>query len=130
LESLLREVHQRYGTVSRRRVQHEGQVIEAAHVRQNQEGCFLHLVAYVPDDQISVVPQAGNRDSIDLILADPPAGTEYSDGDAMFFVRGNDVSICRSGLSERALVSYAIDLGARLEYERADIAFDLMRRAD
>lgn len=130
LETLLREIHHQYTTVNLRRVTFEGQVVEAAHVSHDDAGCRLHLVAYVPEDQISVVPQGVNRPSVDLILADPPAGTEYTDGDAMFFVRGNDVAICRSGLGERALITYVMELSRMLGHELADVAFDLMRRAD
>ena len=129
LEETVREIHRHRRTVPQRRVSHDGLVVESRNIR-TRRGLFLHLVAYTPDDQISVVPDAGNVASADLELIDPPEDTEFLDGELMLLVHGDDVAICRSQLSERALISYVVQLGQHLGIPSQGIAFDLLKRAD
>jgi len=110
---------------------YDGQVVEVRNTRRIRGGpTLIHLVAYTPDDQISVVPRAGDEDAADLALIDPPEGAEFLDGELMLLVRDNDVAICRSGLGERGFLAYVFHLAERSGIPRGDALFQLMKRAD
>ena len=131
LAEVLRALHERFATVPERRAMYEGQVIEGRHIHRGLNGVtLLHLVAYTPDDQISVVPRAGDVPAADLLLLDPPPNTEFLDGELMLLVNDNDVAVCRSGLGENAFGSYVIGLAERHGLDTAMVAFRLMKRAD
>lgn len=131
LVEVLRELHDRFATVPERRAIYEGQVVEGRHIHRDRNGMTLvHLVAYTPDDQISVVPRAGDVPAADLALLDAPPDTEFLDGELMLLVNDNDVAVCRSGLGESALTSYVLGLGERHGLDTAMLAFRLMKRAD
>lgn len=130
LEAVLQRVHRRFNTIRQRRARFEGQIIEGRNVEHGRDISLLHLVAYTPDDQISVVPRAGNRAAADLALIDPPQNAEFLDGELMLLVRENDVAICRSNLGERAFAAYVHHLANESGMDGADAAFQLMKRAD
>jgi len=132
LGSLLDQLHARFKNIPDRRILSEGRVIEGRHIQADRRNrmTLLHLVAYTPDDQISVVPDAGRVRAADLALVDPPEGTEFLDGELMLLIKDNDVVICRSGLGESALVAYVTELAARHGFDSAAMAFQLMKRAD
>jgi hypothetical protein len=67
LGSLIAALLRRYRTIQQRRADVDGKVIEIRNSRANANGTILlHLVAYTPDDQISVVPHAGRRTAAEL----------------------------------------------------------------
>lgn len=131
LGNVLREVHSAFGTIRERRATFDGHVVEGRNLLEERDGMtLLHLVAYTPDDQISVVPRAGEEQAADLALIDAPEDTEFLDGEIMLLVKDNDVAICRSGLGEGALYSYVLQLADRHGLDSTDVAFQLMKRAD
>lgn len=131
LANVLRDLHGQFDTVPERRAMAEGRVIEGRHVHRDPDGMtLLHLVGYTPDDQVSIVPQAGEVAAADLALLDPPANADFLDGEIMLLVKDNDVAICRSGLGEGAFISYVFQLAERYEMDVAAVAFQLMKRAD
>jgi len=131
LSALLDAIHGVCRTVPRRRATVAGQIIEGRNVRRGRDGStLLHIIAYTPDDPLSVVPQVGNVAAADLELLEAPPDTEFLDGQLMLLVKDNDVVMCRSGLGEAAFVSYVVQLAARRRIDAQHASFHLMKRAD
>ncbi|MEQ8966767.1 MAG: hypothetical protein RID91_13140 [Azospirillaceae bacterium] len=131
LALLLDQIHEHRTTVRERSTRFEGQVVELRNMQIDNDGVHLyHLVAYTPDDRISIVPNTPARQIATLRLLDPPENAEFLDGDMMVLVKDNDVILCRNGLSEKALTSYVYNLGRELNFESQDVSFILYKRAD
>lgn len=130
LGALIDQLHDARTTVGTRRATHEGMIIEGRNVKKRGNKHLIHLVGYTPDDQISVVPEAENAPAADLRLINPPENAEFLDGELMVLVVDDNVAVCRSGLSEKALVSYVYNLAAREGYEGQDSFFELFKRVD
>jgi hypothetical protein len=130
LEKLVRQLHGALTTIEKRRAKFQDYVVECRHAEENSKGVFLHIAAYTPDDKIAVVPSAGKSRSADLRLMKPPENSDFLDGDLMAFIKGDDVSLCRSGLSEAALTAYIFDLGVACGIDSKVSTFSLMKRAD
>lgn len=131
LENLLRHLHGRYKMIAERRALTGGLVIEGRNVVRSRTGhTFLHLVSYTPDDEISVVPEAGAVSDADLALIAPPKDADFLDGELMLLVKDNDVMMCRSGLGESGFLSYVSSLARRARIPSVDYTFHLMKRAD
>lgn len=131
LGNLLRQIHGAFGTIRERRARFDGQVVEGRNILEDRNGMnLLHLVAYTPDDQISIVPRAGEEAAADLALLEAPENTEFLDGELMILVKDDDVALCRSGLAEGAFASYVLQLAERHGLDSTDATFHLMKRAD
>jgi len=130
LQYILDNLHQRYTTVGERQVEIDGQVLQVRNLETRDGSSMIHLVAYTPDDEIAVVPDADDVETADLILAEAPDETEFLDGEIMFLINGNDVGICRCGIGEGKLYLYVEDLVRRAGYDTANLAFRLYPRAD
>lgn len=130
LQYILDNLHQRYTTVGERQVEIDGQVLQVRNLETRDGSSMIHLVAYTPDDEIAVVPDADDVETADLILAEAPDETEFLDGEIMFLINGNDVGICRCGIGEGKLYLYVEELARRAGYDTANLAFRLYPRAD
>lgn len=131
LSNLVNELHNAYTTVETRRALVGSQVIEGRNVHIDPDGTsVLHLVSYTPDDQIAVVPSAGNVPAADLALIDAPDGAEFLDGELMLLLSGNDVAICRNGMGENHFISYVSHLSREVGYDNSIAIFELFKRAD
>jgi hypothetical protein len=131
LERLIRELHEAFTTVPQRRIAIDGQVIEARNVESPRgRALLIHLVAYTPDDPISVVPAARRVSAAGLQLLDAPPNTEFLDGQFMALVHGDDVVLCREGMGEAGFVSYVLGLAQSNGMDTSTLAFQLMKRAD
>lgn len=130
LERLVKQLHGHLTTIAQRRAKFQDFVIECRHTEESARGLFLHIAAYTPDDLIAVVPSAGRSRAADLQLVEPPPNTEFHDGDLMAFIKGDDVVLCRSGLSEAALSAYVYDLANARNIPPAISSFALFKRAD
>jgi len=130
LQYVLDNLHQRYTTVGERQVEIGGQVLQVRNLETRDGSSLIHLVAYTPDDEIAVVPDADDVETADLILAEAPDETEFLDGEIMFLINGNDVGICRCGIGEGKLYLYVEELARRAGYDTANLAFRLYPRAD
>ncbi|QDC00350.1 hypothetical protein [Mesorhizobium sp. 8] len=108
LEAILRNAHKDESTVADRTILSGDLVVQARNFRNEASYQLLHLVAYVPDDKMQVVPLAADAG---LQLADPPENTEYLDGEMMLLVQGNDVLMCKCGLSESVFLNYVEQIG-------------------
>jgi len=131
LGKLISAIHHEFKTVGERRAIHESKVLECRHHISDRGFHLLHLVAFTPEDTISIVPNA-QQDALDadLRLVSPPDESHFLDGELFLLVAENNVLVCRSGLSEKALVSYIIHLAHKAGYENEHTIFELMKRAD
>lgn len=131
LGQLIQVLHNQFQAVVERRAMHDNKIVECRHYNVVGGKHLLHLVAFTPDDQISLVPNAaGDVVEADLRLARAPDGTEFLDGELFLLIAGNDVLVCRSGLAEKALTSYVLRLAQVAGYENEDVVFELLKRAD
>ncbi|HVC61912.1 MAG TPA: hypothetical protein VND19_16315 [Acetobacteraceae bacterium] len=73
-----------------------GQVVRLAHIQTDADnGCLLHLTVDTPGECASVVPKVSDMASeIKVGTIAPPNDSEFMDGDAFLYVRGNDVCLC------------------------------------
>lgn len=130
LQYILDDLHQRFTTVGERQVDIGGQILQVRNLEANNGSSMIHLVAYTPDDEIAVVPDADDVPVADLILTESPKETEFLDGEIMFLVNGNEVGICRCGIGESKLYLYVEELARKASYDTASLAFKLYPRAD
>jgi len=130
LQYILDNLHQRYTTVGERQVEIDGQVLQVRNLETRDGSSMIHLVAYTPNDEIAVVPDADDVETADLILAEAPDETEFLDGEIMFLINDNNVGICRCGIGEGKLYLYVEELARRAGYDTANLAFRLYPRAD
>lgn len=132
LERLMRAFHTQFNTVPQRRMEINGQILEARNVNDadSSRPMLLHLVAYTPDDQVPVVPRVRDVRGAELELVDAPENTEFLDGQLMALVSRNDVLICRDGLGDSSLMSYVAMLVNRAGFNGPAMAFQLMKRPD
>lgn len=131
-EGCLREVLNRRPNIADNRVTREdGVTAEVRHYDVNQrKGVYLHVVAYTPREDISVVPIAERVPQADLDIAPAPDGTEFMDGDLTLRATGDHVVLCPSGLRE-GFVAYYL----RLLFRQAGMDgwtgnFDLLKVAN
>lgn len=89
---------------------------------------LLHVVAYVPGEQASTVPLTA--DTTDLGRASPPEDQEFLEGDAMMFIRGDDVIFCVSALQERSLIDYIRLLLSQSGFDSQSKQFSLLKHAN
>jgi hypothetical protein len=82
-----------------------GQLIRLAAVETDDEdGHYLHLVVDTPGELGSVIPtDRGGATELVVATTAPPPNTDFMDGDAFVYVRGNDVCLCTSATTDAAI---------------------------
>ncbi|MCV0371687.1 hypothetical protein [Filomicrobium sp.] len=128
LESLLRSAHTDDLNHADRKAKVGNLIVQARNFLNETSYHLLHLVAYVPDDKMQVVPLTDT--DAELELADPPDETEYLDGEMMLLVQGNDVLMCKCGLSESAMLNFVEQVGEKLGFESEIVRCNLGKRID
>lgn len=132
LEAYLVEAHARRPNIENRTIEDEHQmVLECRDFKYKAGvGAFLHIAAYTPGEQASVVPRLRGVASGDIKTVAPPADCEFMDGDTMVLVAGNHGIICSSGLHEKHAERYMCRIieiaGIELHAEK----FSLCKTAD
>ena len=109
-----------------------GQYIRLADCRADEhKGIYLHLTLDTPGDFASIVPQVPDTAvKFDVRTAQAPPNTEFMDGDAFVYIRGNDLCICTTALTIAA-VHYFLQQFLAIANIRHDAAsFDLQNAAD
>lgn len=108
LEPHLVEAHKRRPNIEDRTIDEDNQlVLECRNFsHKSGSGVFLHIAAYTPGEQASVVRRVRGVSSGDLETAAPPEGCEFMDGDTMIFVSGDHVILCSSTLHEKQSERY------------------------
>ena len=100
--------------------------VECRSYRKDEGVVGLHLVGYIPDDTIGIVPH--NAD--DLSLLPPPANADFLDGELMALIADEAIIFCRLGLFEGALNSYIQFLGPKAGLDKEDASFLFKNRTD
>jgi hypothetical protein len=74
----------------------DGQTVRLAHMQPDSDkGFLLHLTVDTPGEYASVVPKVSETTTeIQVGTVAPPNDSEFMDGDAFLYVRGNDVCLC------------------------------------
>lgn len=86
----------------------EHPAIEERHYKtETNVGIFLHIAAFTPGEEASIVPHDNNGD---LATTPPPDNSDFMDGDIMALVAGNDVVLCSNSLHEKQLERYIAKL--------------------
>ncbi|MEC5291994.1 hypothetical protein VSX64_14640 [Aurantimonas sp. C2-6-R+9] len=126
LEEVLRRLGNAIPDRAQRRVAAGDKVLECRQFQGDPNFVAAHFVAFIPDDQVALVPHANP----DLSLLSPPAGNDFLDGELMFLVAGNDVVVCRCGLHENAISTFVDGLADNAQMEADDVQFILSNRVD
>jgi hypothetical protein len=110
LESLLTSAHNLLPNIENRTIEDNGQVVLECRDFLNKpgSGVFIHIAAYTPGEQASVVPRTSGVSSGQLQTTDPPDGCEFMDGDTTIFVSADHVILCSSSLHEKQAERYMI----------------------
>ncbi len=111
LQDVLRQAHAACETTAKRTFAFGDSELRGQAV-DDQNGLHrVHVGRCVPGQQASTLAQPSSAQSADTGVYDPPARSDYMDGDAFMVVRGNHVVMCPSfGLREGVLVRYVQDL--------------------
>lgn len=78
---------------------------ERHHIYKTGTGHFLHVVAFTPGEEASIVPHAHSGD---LATTPPPEDADFMDGDIMAMICGNDVVLCANSLHEKQLERFLV----------------------
>jgi hypothetical protein len=131
LESYIREAWRILPDIrDRTYVRNDDQEVKILTVGENTPGLLLHISADTPGEWASIVPDAGDKQSIDVSTTNPPTSTEFMDGDAFAYIHDDHVCLCVS------LVHDAIIYGAlRYMFSSARLSsdaqkFELIKVAD
>ncbi|HEV2161974.1 MAG TPA: hypothetical protein VGR52_07065 [Stellaceae bacterium] len=109
-----------------------GQQMKLASLQPDKHGgYYLHITAETPGEAASVVPKRSQvSDEVRVGITKAPANTEFMDGDAFVYVRGNDLCMCSTGMQD-ATVRYFLQALFRKAKMREELTqFDLMKVAD
>lgn len=78
---------------------------ERHHEFKSGTGHLLHIVAFTPGEEASIVPHAHSGD---LATTPPPDDADFMDGDIMAMICGNDVVLCANSLHEKQLERFLV----------------------
>lgn len=98
LEEALKSAHAILPTVKERSFSFGEQELKGCHVRQTEDGHFVHITLATPGEPASMVPVGEQVGEVDVQLADPPAHADYMDSDMFFLVKDNHMLFCSSGM--------------------------------
>jgi len=129
LEAKVRSALRRCPSTETTRVPLRGGVAEVCH-RKLGRNARLHVAAYTPDEEASLVPLTSGVEENDLEVLDAPEGTEFMDGDLMFRVNGDSVIMCPSGVHPNLCARYLQGLFATAGLAEDSLAFELVAIAD
>lgn len=131
LEEMMRHLLRDFTQIRDRSCSHAGKTVEVRHATFQDDQVRMYLVAYTPDDNMSVVPHAGNTDIAELEISPPPINTDYLDGDLMLIIRGDNVIICQSAALRATALPILVDRMARnAGWNSQSVAFNLKKKAD
>lgn len=127
LESVLRALHRQFKTREERLVQQSNaSFLDCSEYSDGRDdGVFLHVLAYTPDEEMSVVLKEGRSNSI-LSTTKAPNGSEFWDGDIIVVCRGNDLVMCANSTHERTFDRYVVGLLQRAKRDDAASLFQII----
>lgn len=131
LGSCIKQASGKLKSIEERTIQRpNGQLMKLLSLKGYQEGHFLHITLETPGEAASVVPTVDKSvEETEISTAAPPVGTEFMDGDAFLFVKGNDVCLCTTSLHDSTVRSFLIDFFAKAKLRKDAKHFDLAKVA-
>jgi hypothetical protein len=126
LKEAIVAINERFKVPAERRAWSGEKVVECRYYRNRDGVIGIHLVGYVPDDKIGIVPH--NDEALGLL--DAPEGVDFLDGELMALIGEEAVIVCRLGLYESALNAYISFLGPKAGLNKDDSRFVFKNRAD
>ncbi len=131
LGSMVKQALARLRTVEDRTIERaNGQLTKLLKVRGYDEGHFLHITVETPGESASVVPTVSRVEETDVDTTQPPAGTEFMDGDAFLYVKRDHVTLCSTGLQDASIREFLISLFQKAKLRKDAGQFDLAKIAD
>ena len=133
LEKLIQSAHNKLRTISDRKFKRsDGQYVKGIWQKSEKRGgLYIHVAAETPGDLASTLLRAAEKSSSDEVgTASPPRGTEYMDGDIIFYVKNNDLCLCATGLHEAAIMAYCDELFRKAELGEEAIKYELRKVAN
>ena len=127
LEDVLRTLHRQFKTRDDRLIQQSNaSYLDCSEYSDSlSEGVFLHVLAYTPDEEMSVVIKEGRSNSI-LSTTKAPNGSEFWDGDIIVICRRNDLVMCANSTHERTFDRYVVGLLQRAKRDDAASLFQII----
>ncbi len=119
------KIHDTFKGRERKALVH-GKAIECRGYQAEGSIIGVHLIGYIPDDKIGIVPHT--HDELDLMP--PPEDTDFLDGELMALVTDDDLIVCRLGLWESMLSAYVQNLGPKASVDAEDASFGFKNRTD
>lgn len=105
----IKQATDRLVTVSQRSISRAGgRIMRLAHFHpDDQKGYFLHLTVDTPGEHTSIVPKFSEEDvEVKVGTLAPPNDSEYMDGDAFLYVRGDDICLCVTTVKTQSIVLF------------------------
>ena len=132
LESYTRSATNALPTAEDRTVEHgEDHYIRCLRSRRRHGGgIFLHLTSDTPGEATTTVPKDLSAADVDVGSAPPPPNSEFMDGDAFIFIRGDHVCFCTGVMREGALRHFLIGLFKNADLDENAGAFIFKKSAD
>lgn len=119
------KIHETFKGRERKAIVH-GKALECRGYREEGSIVGIHLVGYIPDDRIGIVPHT--QDDLDLLP--PPEDADFLDGELVALVTDDDLIVCRLGLWESMLAAYVENLGPKAGIDAEDASFGFKNRTD
>ncbi|MBP2571160.1 hypothetical protein J2767_002329 [Agrobacterium tumefaciens] len=123
-EAILK-IHETFKGRERKAIVH-GRAVECRGYKNEGAVLGIHLIAYIPEDKIGIVPHT--QDELDLLS--PPEDADFLDGELIALVTDDDLIVCRLGLWESMLSAYVQDLGPKAGIDAEDASFGFKNRTD
>ena len=133
LASCVKEACDKLTTVSQRTISRGGgQYIRLASFKEDpNKSVYLHLTVDTPGERASVVPSIQpNTNEIRVATVKAPSGTEFMDGDAFVFIRGNDLCLCMTTVRLGAVRSFLQDFLLAANVRKDASKFDIHNALD
>jgi len=108
-----------------------GQVMTLAKYQPDSHGgYYLHITAETPGEPASILPKRRRaKDEIEVGTAAPPSDSEFMDGDAFVYVRGNDVCLCGTAMQDSTVRYFLQELFKLAKIRQDATQFDRMHPA-
>lgn len=132
LEKYLNDAHSKLKTIAERKIEGPGHpTLECRkHQKKDKLGTLLHIAAYTPGEQASVVPHEAVDVTGDIKTTAPPKESDFMDGDIMALVVGNHVLLCATNLHEKKIQRYMMEIMEKAGIDKEGTIFGLTRVAD
>lgn len=111
LQDYLLQAHNRFPNIEHRRITLPGRPdLEGRNWKSNGNAFFLHIAAYTPGEEATVVPKLQGVPSGDIATTPPPDRCEFMDGDITALVHKNHIILCSSNLHEKNAETYMVNI--------------------